>query len=186
VGLSGAHGGFAPERIEEKGTTMPLYEHVFLARQDVSPSQAEQLAKDYQTVLEGLGAKVTKSEYWGLKSLAFKIKKSRKAHYMMYNIDGPHAAIAEMQRQMSLAPDIIRHLTVKVDALEAEPSAMMRKSDRDDRGDRRGPRGPRDDFRGGGFRGGRDGEFRGGGRDRDGGGRGRRESFETPTEEDAS
>ena len=71
---------------------MPLYEHVFLARQDVSTSQAEQLAKDFQAVLEGLGAKVPKSEYWGLKSLAFKIKKSRKAHYMMYNIDGPHAA----------------------------------------------------------------------------------------------
>ena len=77
---------------------MPFYEHVFLARQDVSPSQAEQMAKDFQTVLEGLGAKVTKSEYWGLKSLAFKVKKSRKAHYMMYNIDGPHAAVAEMQR----------------------------------------------------------------------------------------
>ncbi|MEZ5925070.1 MAG: 30S ribosomal protein S6 [Hyphomicrobiaceae bacterium] len=143
---------------------MPLYEHVFLARQDVSPSQAEQLATEFQGVLEGLGAKVTKSEYWGLKSLAFKIKKSRKAHYMMYNIDGPHAAVAEMQRQMSLSPDIIRHLTIKVDKLETEPSAMMRKSDRDDRGDRRGPRGPRDDFRGGGGGGGR--------------GRGRREGFE--------
>jgi small subunit ribosomal protein S6 len=170
---------------------MPLYEHVFLARQDVSTSQAEQLAKDFQTVLEGLGAKVPKSEYWGLKSLAFKMKKSRKAHYMMYNIDGPHAAVAEMQRQMSLSPDIIRHLTIKVDALESEPSAMMRKSDRDDRGDRRGPRGPRDDFRGGGggFRGGRgDGEFRGGGRDGEfrGGGGGRSRRDETTGEDDAS
>ena len=177
---------------------MPLYEHVFLARQDVSQSQAEQLTKDFQAVLEGLGAKVTKSEYWGLKSLAFKIKKSRKGHYMMFNIDGPHAALAEMQRQMSLSPDIIRHLTVKVEKLEAEPSAMMRKSDRDDRGDRRGPRGPREDFRGGGggFRGGRDGDFRGGGggRGRDGDGPRRdadaprrgRETFEAAVEEDAS
>jgi small subunit ribosomal protein S6 len=174
---------------------MPLYEHVFLARQDVSTSQAEQLAKDFQTVLEGLGAKVPKSEYWGLKGLAFKIKKSRKAHYMMFNIDGPHAAVAEMQRQMSLSPDIIRHITIKVDALETEPSAQMRKSDRDDRGDRRGPRGPRDDFRGGGggggFRGGRDGDFRGGGgRDGDfrggGGGGGRSRRDETTGEDDVS
>ena len=146
---------------------MPFYEHVFLARQDVSPSQAEQMAKDFQSVLEGLGAKVTKSEYWGLKPLAFKVKKSRKAHYMMYNIDGPHTAVAEMQRQMSLSPDILRQLTIKVEAHETEPSAQMRKSDRDDRGDRRGPRGPRDDGRGGGggggFRGGGGGDFRGGG-----------------------
>lgn len=152
---------------------MPLYEHVFLARQDVSVSQAETMAKDYQGIIETNGGKVTKSEYWGLKPLAFKVKKSRKAHYTLFNIDAPPKAVAEMERQMGLSADVLRYLTIKVEVHETEPSAMMRKSDRDDR---RGPRGDRDGgFRGGdrdgGFRGGRGGGggFRG---DRDGGGGG--------------
>jgi small subunit ribosomal protein S6 len=146
---------------------MPLYEHVFLARQDVSNSQVEALTKEYTDLIEQGGGKVTKSEYWGVKSLAYKIKKSRKAHFSLLNIDAPPAAVAEMERRMGLSAEIIRFLTVKVDAHETEPSVMMRKGDRDERGDRdRGGFGGR----GGGFRGGGGGGFRGGDRDRGGGG----------------
>ena len=150
---------------------MPLYEHVFLARQDVSNAQVEALTKEYTDVIEEGGGKITKSEYWGLKSLAYKIKKSRKAHFSLLNIDGPHDAVAEMERRMGLSTEVLRFLTLKVDEHETEPSVMMRKGDRDDRrdGDRgfggRGGGG----FRGGGFRGG-GGGFRG---DRDGGSGGR-------------
>ena len=148
---------------------MPLYEHVFLARQDVSNSQVETLTKEYSEVIAEGGGKVAKTEYWGLKSLAYKIKKSRKAHFALMNIDAPPAAVAEMERRMGLSTDIIRFMTVKVEAHEAEPSAMMRKSDRDERGDRGGFRGgDRGGFRGdrGGFRGGDRGGFRGGARGR--------------------
>jgi small subunit ribosomal protein S6 len=150
---------------------MPLYEHVFLARQDVSNTQVETLAKEYTDVIEQGGGKVTKNEYWGVKSLAYKIKKSRKAHFSLLNIDAPPAAVAEMERRMGLSTEILRFLTVKVEAHETEPSVMMRKSDRDERGDRdRGGFGGR----GGGFRGGGGGGFggRGGDRDRGGGGGG--------------
>lgn len=148
---------------------MPLYEHVFLARQDVSTQQVEAMTKEYQGVIEELGGKVTKSEYWGLKTLAYKIKKARKAHYTLFNIDAPPAAVAEMERRMGIATDILRFMTVKVDELETEPSVMMRKSDRDDRdgggfGGGRGDRGPRGDRGGdrGGFRGGPGGGGAGG------------------------
>jgi small subunit ribosomal protein S6 len=140
---------------------MPLYEHVFLARQDVSQAQVEALTKEYSDVIEQGGGKVAKTEYWGLRSLAFKIKKSRKAHYTLFNLDAPPAAIAEMERLMGLSTDIIRFLTIRVDEHETEPSVQMRKGDRDDRGGRDGDRGG---FRGGGvFRGGDRGGFRGGG-----------------------
>lgn len=122
---------------------MPLYEHVFLVRQDVSAQQVEALTKEFSDIITGAGGKVAKSEYWGLKSLAYKIKKNRKAHYMLLNIDSDPEAVAEMERRMSLATDVIRHMTLKVDEHEAEPSVMMRKSDRDDRGSRGGPRGGR-------------------------------------------
>ena len=158
---------------------MPLYEHVFLARQDISNAQVEALTKEYTDVIEQGGGKVTKNEYWGVKSLAYKIKKNRKAHFSLLNIDAPPAAVAEMERRMGLSAEILRFLTLRVDAHETEPSVMMRKSDRDDRGDRDrgfggggrgGPRG------GGGFRGDRDGDRRGPPRDREGGGpRGDRE-----------
>jgi small subunit ribosomal protein S6 len=153
---------------------MPLYEHVFLARQDVSNTQVEALTKEYSDIIEQGGGKVTKSEYWGVKSLAYKIKKNRKAHFSLMNIDAPPAAVAEMERRMRLSQDVIRFLTVRVDQHETEPSIQMRKSDRDERGDRDrgGPRGDRGGFRGGGggFRGG-GGGFRGD-RDRDRGGGG--------------
>jgi small subunit ribosomal protein S6 len=133
---------------------MPLYEHVFLARQDVSAQQVEAMMKEYQQVIEEGGGKVGKTEYWGLKSLAYKIKKSRKAHYALFNIDASPAAVAEMERRMSISTDVIRFLTIRVEAHEAEPSIQMRKGDRDERrGDRDGDRG--------GFRGGDRGGFRG-------------------------
>ena len=151
---------------------MPLYEHVFLARQDISQAQVEALTKEYTQVIEEGGGKVGKTEYWGLKTIAFKIKKNRKAHYSLMNLDAPPAAIAEMERRMGLSPDVIRFITVRVEEHETEPSIQMRKSDRDDRrdGDRGGG------FRGdrGGFRGGDRGGFRGGGGGGGGFGRPRR------------
>ena len=145
---------------------MALYEHVFLARQDVSNTQVETLTKEFSDVIEQGGGKITKSEYWGVKGLAYKIKKSRKAHFSLLNIDAPPAAVAEMERRMSLSPEILRFLTVKVEEHETEQSVMLRKSDRDERGDR-----DRGGFGGGGRggfggRGGGGGGFRG---DRDGG-----------------
>lgn len=122
---------------------MPLYEHVFLVRQDVSAQQVEALTKEFSDIITEAGGKVAKSEYWGLKSLAYKIKKNRKAHYTLLNLESGPEAVAEMERRMSLATDVIRHMTLKVDAHETEPSVMMRKSDRDDRGGRGGPRGGR-------------------------------------------
>ncbi len=112
---------------------MPLYEHVFLARQDVSQQQVESLLQTYKDVITENGGSVEKSEYWGLKSLTYKIKKNRKAHFTLVNLNAPHEAVAEMERQMSLSTDILRFMTVKVDELEEGPSAMMRKSERDDR-----------------------------------------------------
>jgi small subunit ribosomal protein S6 len=148
---------------------MPLYEHVFLARQDISQAQVEALTKEYSDVITEGGGKVGKTEYWGLKTVAFKIKKNRKAHYSLMNLDAPPAAIAEMERRMGLSPDVIRFITIRVEAHETEPSIQMRKTDRDERG-RDGDRGG--GFRGdrGGFRGGDRGGFRGG--DRGGGGGG--------------
>ena len=131
---------------------MPLYEHVFLARQDISAQQVEALLQEFRTLLEGRGGSVAKTEYWGLKSLAFRIKKSRKAHYALMNIDAPHDAVNELERQMRLSTDIIRFLTVRVDEHEAGPSPMMRRADRDERdgrGDRDRDRGDRGDRRGG-------------------------------------
>ena len=127
---------------------MALYDHIFLARQDVSPTQVEELTTALTEVLTNGGGKVTKNEYWGLKSLSYRIKKNRKAHYTLLNIDAPHQAIAEMERQMGINEDILRFMTIRVDELEEGPSAMMQKRDRDDdRGDRPGgPRGDRGGF----------------------------------------
>ena len=144
---------------------MPLYEHTFLARQDVTQAQVEALMKEFQGVVEEGQGKITKQEYWGLKNLAFKIKKNRKAHYAFFNIDAPPAAVTEMERRMGINADVMRFMTVRVEELETEPSIQMRKQDRDERGDRGdrgfgGPGGgrggpPRGDR--GGFGGGREG-----------------------------
>jgi small subunit ribosomal protein S6 len=145
---------------------MPLYEHVYLARQDVSAQQVEELTTQYTAVVEQQGGKVTKNEYWGVKSLTYRIKKNRKAHFTLLNIEAPPAALAEIERQERLSEDVLRFLTIRVEQHEEGPSAMMRKADRDrdDRGERgdRGPRRDRDD-RGerGGFRRDRDERPRG-------------------------
>lgn len=122
---------------------MPLYEHVFLARQDISASQTEGLVDTFKKIIEDKSGSVAKTEYWGLRSLAYKIKKSRKAHYALMNIDAPHEAVAEMERQMKLNDDVIRFITLRVDELETEPSIQMKvKTSRDER------RADRDDFKG--------------------------------------
>ena len=118
---------------------MSLYEHVFLTRQDAAPAQVDALTEQYKGIIAAGGGKVTKSEYWGLKSLTFRVKKNRKAHYTLFNIDAPSAAVIEMERQMSISEDVIRYMTVKVEALEEGPSAQMRRREdrerRDDRND---------------------------------------------------
>ena len=141
---------------------MPLYEHVFLARQDASTQQVEELTTQMTGIVEQAGGKVTKTENWGVRSLTYRMNKNRKAHFVLLNIDAPSAAIAEIERQERISEDVIRYLSVRVEEHEEGPSAMMRKADRDRERDDRGG-----GFREGGFRGDREGGFRG---DRDGGG----------------
>jgi small subunit ribosomal protein S6 len=132
---------------------MPLYEHVFLARQDVTPQQVEGFVDQYKAVIEQNGGRVEKTEMWGVKSLAYRIKKNRKAHFTMFNLDAPAPAVAEMERQMRINEDILRFMTIRVDALDAEPSVMMQKRERDERKDRERRRhddGPAPEFAGGG------------------------------------
>src|ERR1700754_2926766 len=117
---------------------MALYENVFIARQDVPATQVEPLTTQFAELVTAQGGTVSKKEYWGLRSLAFRIKKNRKGHYTLLNIDAPAAAVKELERTMSINEDIIRFLTVRVDALEEGPSAVMqRSSEKSDRpGDR--------------------------------------------------
>ena len=131
---------------------MALYENVFIARQDVPTTQVEALTTQFSELVTGLGGTVSKKEYWGLRSLTYRIKKNRKGHYTLLNLDAPPAAIKELERTMSINEDIIRFLTVRVDELEEAPSAIMVRSaekadrpggDRGDRGDRWGDRPPR-------------------------------------------
>ena len=124
---------------------MPLYESVYIARPDISATQVETLTADMTKILEENGGKVTKDEYWGLKSLAYRIKKNRKGHYSLLNIDAPAAALTEMERNMRLHEDVLRYMSIRVDEHEEEPSVMMQsKSNRDDRDRDRG-RGRDDD-----------------------------------------
>src|SRR3954466_16417466 len=148
-------------RQHEERTAMPLYEHVFLARQDASPQQVEELTTQMTGIVEQGGGKVVKTESWGVRSLTYRMNKNRKAHFVLLNIDGPSAVVAEIERQERISEDVIRYLTVRVEEHEEGPSAMLRKVDRDrDRDDRGG--GFRGDRDGGGFRGDRDGGgFRG-------------------------
>jgi len=124
---------------------MALYEHVFLARQDLSQQQVDALVEQYKGVLEAGGGSVGRVENWGVKSLAYRIKKNRKAYFTLMDIDAPAAAVKELERQQGLSEDVLRVLTLKVEKHEEGPSAMMqRRDDRGDRGDR-GPRRDRDD-----------------------------------------
>src|SRR3569832_373790 len=144
-------------RQHKERTSMPLYEHVFLARQDASTQQNKKQTAQMPGIVEQAGGKITKTENWGVRSLTYRMNKNRKAHFVLLNIDAPSAAVAEIERQVRISEDVIRYLTVRVEELEEGPSAMMRKADRD----------RERDVRGGGFRGVRVGGFRG---DRDGGG----------------
>ncbi len=145
---------------------MPLYEHVFISRQDLSNAQAEGLIEHFGAVLADNGGKVVEHEYWGVKTMAYRINKNRKGHYAFLRTDAAPAAVLEMERLMRLHDDVMRVLTIKVDAHGEGPSVQMQKRDERERGDRD----DRPSF--GGDRGG----FRGGDRDR-GGDRGDRPSF---------
>src|ERR1700744_161068 len=150
----------APGRQQPKGVHMALYETVFIARQDISSAQAETLAETYSQMIADNGGKVTKTEHWGLKTLAFRMNKNRKGHYVLINIDAPPAAVLEMERNMRINEDVLRYMSIRVDEHEEGPSAMMQSrggagGERGDRGDRggnrggmaRGPRPPRRDDR---------------------------------------
>lgn len=130
---------------------MPFYENVFIARQDLSQAQVDALADQFTAIIKEKGGDVKKRESWGLRNLAFRIRKNRKGHYILMNVDAPPAAIQEVERQMGLNEDVIRFLTIKVEELEEGPSAILQKrDDRGERGDRfgdrdRGPPRRRDD-----------------------------------------
>ena len=133
---------------------MPLYEHVFLARQDLAQAQVDALAETATKIVEDNGGKVVRTETWGLRNLAYRIQKNHKAHYVALDFTAPPTVVAELERQTQINEDVIRYMTIKVDEHEQGPSAMMRRGDRDkkrDRDDDRGDRGPRngrgrDDF----------------------------------------
>jgi len=135
---------------------MPLYEHVFLARQDLAQGQVETMTESFAKIVEDGQGRVAKTEHWGLRTIAYRIKKNRKAHMTLLNIDAPAAAVAEMERQMNISEDVIRLITLKMEELEEGQSAMLRKrdesEDRTERFDRperssrpRPPRAPRND-----------------------------------------
>ncbi len=121
---------------------MSLYENVFIARQDVSTAQVKGLIETFEKIISDMGGSVPKKESWGLRTMAYKIKKNRKGHYVLMNIDAPGEAIQEMERQMYLHEDVLRYITTRVDELEEGPSAVLRAKER---GDDRGRRSPRDD-----------------------------------------
>jgi small subunit ribosomal protein S6 len=114
-----------------KEAAVPLYEHVFLARQDLSQAQVDALAATATEIVEANQGKVVKTETWGLKNLAYKIKRNRKAHFVLLNIDAPAGVIAELERQTQINEDVIRYMSVRVDELEEGPSVQMRKTDRE-------------------------------------------------------
>jgi len=157
---------------------VPLYESVYIARPDISATQVEGLTETFTKVIEDNGGKVTKNEYWGLKSLAYRVKKNRKAHYSLMNIDAPAPALSEMERQMRLHEDVLRYMSIRVEEHEEGPSAMLQSKGREgrDRDRDRGDRGRGDRDRDRGDRGDRDRGDRGDRGDRDRGDRGRDES----------
>ena len=115
---------------------MPLYEHVFISRQDLSSAQAESLIEHFTAVVTDNGGKIVENEYWGVKTMAYKINKNRKGHYALLKSDAPAAAVQEMERLMRLHDDVMRVLTIKVDAHTDGPSVQMQKRDDRERGDR--------------------------------------------------
>jgi len=118
---------------------MTYYEHVLIARQDISPQQAETLNEELKTLIESLGGHIGKIEYWGLRNLSYRIKKNRKGHYSLLAIDAPAGAVKEMERQLSINEDVLRFLTVKVEGLDLELSPILARRDRDRDRERRNP-----------------------------------------------
>jgi small subunit ribosomal protein S6 len=158
---------------------MPLYEHVYLARQDASAQQVEELTGQLKGVIENLGGTIKKTEYWGMKSLSYRLRKNRKAHFTLMDIEAPPPAINEIERLERLNEDVLRYLTIRVDAHEEGPSAMMRRAERDRDRDERRDRGDREERRDRGDRGER-GER---GRDRDRRGREDTDDVDNGTED---
>lgn len=117
---------------------MPLYEHVVIARQDISAQQAEVLNDQLKTLIEQHGGHIAKIEYWGLRNLTYRIKKNRKGHYSLLAIDAPSDAVKEMERQLSINEDVLRTLTIRVEAIDLELSPILARRDRErsERGDR--------------------------------------------------
>ena len=124
---------------------MPLYESVFIVRQDVTAAQVDALADNFAKIVDETGGSIQRREYWGLRSLSFRIKKNRKGHYVLFNLDAPPASIQEMERNMHINEDVLRYMTVRVEKLREEPSPIMQgKGDRErERADRTGRGGPR-------------------------------------------
>ena len=123
---------------------MPFYENIFIARQDISTAQVEALADTFANLVAENGGKVEKREYWGLRNLSYRMKKNRKGHYVLFNLEAPATAVSELERNMRINEDVLRYLTIRVEALETEPSAMMQSRNRDERDrDRDRDRGPR-------------------------------------------
>ena len=125
---------------------MAYYEHVVIARQDISPQQAEALNDTLKALVEEHGGVVAKIEYWGLRNLAYRIKKTRKGHYSLLAIDAPAPALKEMERQLGLNEDVLRYLTVRVEELDLELSPVLARRDRE--GGREGGREGRGDREG--------------------------------------
>ena len=136
--------GLRQRSADERLRHMALYEHVFLARQDLAQAQVDVLAANATSIIETNGGKVIKTETWGLRTLAYKIAKNRKAHYVMLEFEAPGTVVAELERQTQINEDVIRYMSIKVDAHEAGPSAMMRRAERSDR-EERAPRMDRED-----------------------------------------
>jgi len=119
---------------------LPNYESVFIARQDISAAQVDGLTEAFEKVITDAGGSIAKRENWGLRTMAYKIKKNRKGHYVLLNFDAPAPALHEMERQMRINEDVLRYMTLRIDEFEEGPSAMMRNKDRDDRPRRGGDR----------------------------------------------
>ena len=132
------------ETIHRKEKALPYYENVFIARQDISAVQVDGLIETFEKIITDAGGSIAKRENWGLRTMSYKIKKNRKGHYVLLNIDAPAPALHEMERQMRINEDILRYMTIRVDEHEVAPSAIMRNKDRDDRPRR--DRGPRPSF----------------------------------------
>lgn len=140
---------------------MPAYEHTFIARQDISPQQVEALVEEITKLVDEGGGTIRKNEYWGLRNLAYRIRKNRKGHYQHLGIDAPASVLHELERRLKINEDVLRYLTIRVEEIDAEPSPILAKREERKRRDR--------DFGGGGGRdfGGGGGRDFGGGRDRD-------------------